>query len=572
MEKNSISACMIVKNEEKHIEKCLKSLVNQVDEIVIIDTGSTDKTIEISKQYTQKIYKIRWENNFSKARNYSIKFALKKYILIIDADEFLDEKINIKEILNTKNADLYKVRINNELSNGGSYSHFAYRIFKNSIGLKFENALHEQLDLKNNQYTIDELPIFITHTGYLHETQIEKRKNERNIKILKEDILREENDYNTYNLGREYLISGEYNLAYKLFETSCKLNSQSLFMPDLLNKKAICLIEMNKKDEFYSLIENFIGNFPNETELYYTAGNGYLVFKDYKKAKEKYLNCIQKGENGYQTTRGISDYISYFKLAEIAYQEENLIEAFDYIVMSLKIENNYIPSIIKYFEITDKAKIPNENIISTFEILYKINSKSDLKKIIEILYHIRNVNLIHYLEKYNVKVEKNIKAVALLLNRQIDCAYKIFINEKKIPNDNLIDIFVLCLIYKKYDLLKQVDIDQNNKSIKSLNSILYNFAKSNFKNENYKKISDLEIVSDSVSYLLKLNQITVLEELIKVCRDSSILINTITQQLIKINELNIAKILMDEYILKLKMDHNTNLTIEQWKYKISKRT
>lgn len=572
MEKNTISACMIVKNEEKHIEKCLKSLVNQVDEIVIIDTGSTDKTIEISKQYTQKIYKIRWENNFSKARNYSIKFALKKYILIIDADEFLDEKINIKEILNTKNADLYKVKINNELSNGGSYSHFAYRIFKNSIGLKFENALHEQLDLKNNQYTIEELPIFITHTGYLHETQIEKRKNERNIKILKEDILREENDYNTYNLGREYLISGEYNLAYKLFETSCKLNSQSLFMPDLLNKKAICLIEMNKKDEFYSLIENFIKNFPNETELYYTAGNGYLVFKDYKKAKEKYLNCIQKGENGYQTTRGISDYISYFKLAEIAYQEENLIEAFDYIVMSLKIENNYIPSIIKYFEITDKAKIPNENIISTFEILYKINSKSDLKKIIEILYHIRNVNLIHYLEKYNVKVEKNIKAVALLLNRQIDCAYKIFLNEKKIPNDNLIDIFVLCLIYKNYDLLKQVDIDQNNKSIKSLNSILYNFAKSNFKNENYKKISDLEIVSDSVSYLLKLNQITVLEELIKVCRDSSILINTITQQLIKINELNIAKILMDEYILKLKMDHNTNLTIEQWKYKISKRT
>lgn len=572
MEKNTISACMIVKNEEKHIEKCLKSLVNQVDEIVIIDTGSTDKTIEISKQYTQKIYKIRWENNFSKARNYSIKFALKKYILIIDADEFLDKKINIKEILNTKNADLYKVKINNELSNGGSYSHFAYRIFKNSIGLKFENALHEQLDLKNNQYTIEELPIFITHTGYLHETQIEKRKNERNIKILKEDILREENDYNTYNLGREYLISGEYNLAYKLFETSCKLNSQSLFMPDLLNKKAICLIEMNKKDEFYSLIENFIKNFPNETELYYTAGNGYLVFKDYKKAKEKYLNCIQKGENGYQTTRGISDYISYFKLAEIAYQEENLIEAFDYIVMSLKIENNYIPSIIKYFEITDKAKIPNENIISTFEILYKINSKSDLKKIIEILYHIRNVNLIHYLEKYNVKVEKNIKAVALLLNRQIDCAYKIFINEKKIPNDNLIDIFVLCLIYKNYDLLKQVDIDQNNKSIKSLNSILYNFAKSNFKNENYKKISDLEIVSDSVSYLLKLNQITVLEELVKVCRDSSILINTITQQLIKINELNIAKILMDEYILKLKMDHNTNLTIEQWKYKISKRT
>ena len=91
-----LSICMIVKDEEKFIDKCLKSLKPLMDlnlaELIIVDTGSTDNTIQIAKKYTEKIYFKEWNNNFSESRNYSISFAKGEYIFIMDADQDMDKK------------------------------------------------------------------------------------------------------------------------------------------------------------------------------------------------------------------------------------------------------------------------------------------------------------------------------------------------------------------------------------------------------------------------------------------------------------------------------------------------
>ena len=84
-----LSLCMIVKNEEKFLAGCLESVKNIVDEIIIVDTGSTDKTIEIANSYNAKVYHFEWKNDFSLARNESIKHATGDWILILDADERL---------------------------------------------------------------------------------------------------------------------------------------------------------------------------------------------------------------------------------------------------------------------------------------------------------------------------------------------------------------------------------------------------------------------------------------------------------------------------------------------------
>ena len=88
-----LSLCMIVKNEEKLLPGCLESAKDFVDEIIIVDTGSTDKTIEIAKQYNAKIYEHPWENNFSKHRNQSISYATSDWILYLDADEELANQV-----------------------------------------------------------------------------------------------------------------------------------------------------------------------------------------------------------------------------------------------------------------------------------------------------------------------------------------------------------------------------------------------------------------------------------------------------------------------------------------------
>lgn len=97
----SISLCMIVKNEEKVLERCLDSLAPAMDEIIIVDTGSTDKTREIAKKYTDKVYDFSWTGSFADARNFASSKATKEYIYTADADEYLDEE-NQKKLLQLK--------------------------------------------------------------------------------------------------------------------------------------------------------------------------------------------------------------------------------------------------------------------------------------------------------------------------------------------------------------------------------------------------------------------------------------------------------------------------------------
>ncbi|RKX21112.1 MAG: glycosyltransferase, partial [Candidatus Zixiibacteriota bacterium] len=98
----TISACMIVKNEEELLPGCLDSIRDLVDEIIIVDTGSDDKTMEIARSYGAKIFEQPWEGNFSKHRNYSMEQATSDWILIIDADEKLDNS-NLRSLVKIKN-------------------------------------------------------------------------------------------------------------------------------------------------------------------------------------------------------------------------------------------------------------------------------------------------------------------------------------------------------------------------------------------------------------------------------------------------------------------------------------
>ncbi|MBI2656740.1 glycosyltransferase family 2 protein, partial [Candidatus Woesearchaeota archaeon] len=109
MQNPTISLCMIAKNEEKFLEQCLNSVKDIVDEIIIVDTGSTDKTKDIAKKFNAKVYDFKWIDDFSAARNESIKHAAKDWILVLDADEILDEEGRkaIRELVNNKENDAY---------------------------------------------------------------------------------------------------------------------------------------------------------------------------------------------------------------------------------------------------------------------------------------------------------------------------------------------------------------------------------------------------------------------------------------------------------------------------------
>ena len=85
----TLSVCMIVKDEEETLPICLKSIKDIADEIIVVDTGSKDKTVEVAKSFGAKVYFFKWINDFSAARNESLKYATSDWLLVLDADEYL---------------------------------------------------------------------------------------------------------------------------------------------------------------------------------------------------------------------------------------------------------------------------------------------------------------------------------------------------------------------------------------------------------------------------------------------------------------------------------------------------
>lgn len=155
-----LSLCMIVKNEEDVLERCLKSAKPFADEIIIVDTGSTDKTKNIAKKYTSKIYDFKWIDDFSAARNYSFSKASGDYIMWLDADDIITTE-NVKKIMQLKESSdssvdiyMFKYNVAFDKNNNPTYTYYRERIIRNSPKYRWESPIHEVISLRGNiKYT-----------------------------------------------------------------------------------------------------------------------------------------------------------------------------------------------------------------------------------------------------------------------------------------------------------------------------------------------------------------------------------------------------------------------------------
>ncbi len=187
-----LSLCMIVKNEEKNLSACLDSVQDVANEILILDTGSTDNTVSIAKNSGAIVRHFKWCDDFSAARNESIKHARGEWILWLDGDEQLDE--NSKQELRTI-CDLsghpigVDVIIRNFVSDKISYGN-AYRLFSNHHDIVFQNIIHEQVSfsLKSQKARIVKSNIFINHFGYDENVFDQDKKRNRNLPLLKKMV------------------------------------------------------------------------------------------------------------------------------------------------------------------------------------------------------------------------------------------------------------------------------------------------------------------------------------------------------------------------------------------------
>lgn len=304
--KPTLGVCMIVKNEERLLEACLKSVADIVDEIVVVDTGSTDSTIDIAKKYSANIYSYPWDNSFSNARNFSISKSTCRWILLLDADEqlFNQDKDKLLDFITTTDKDGAHFKIYNFVGegNGSNYTfHNALRLIKNSNQYKFYGDIHEQykrISGKTSREKFAVLDIRINHYGYLDGVVKEKDKRKRNIPLLLKQLEKTPDDtFAKFNLGNEYLAQGEHEKALEIYQDSMKsLKINEAYTPHLFHRASMCLYALKRYDEAVTLLSQGLAFYPQCTDMEYLKGLILADKKRYTLAIDSFNKALSMGE------------------------------------------------------------------------------------------------------------------------------------------------------------------------------------------------------------------------------------------------------------------------------------
>ncbi len=215
----SISLCMIVKNEEKYLPGCLESARPFVDEIIVVDTGSTDTTVEIAERFGAKVFHFPWNGNFSDARNESLRHAASDWILYLDADERLLTGNEMRALMPAPATIAYSVSIRSKhiLPSGTVEQVNQYqRFFRRHPKIFFEGVVHEQVlpSLIRMNKTIANSDLFIEHLGYGESLEKINEKCLRNSEMLLRQLEKNPLDYYAhYQLGNTYGVMQRYDEA-----------------------------------------------------------------------------------------------------------------------------------------------------------------------------------------------------------------------------------------------------------------------------------------------------------------------------------------------------------------------
>lgn len=316
-----MTLCMIVKNEENTLPYCLKAIEAYMDEIVIVDTGSTDSTKDIARQYTPKVYDYKWNNNFSEARNFSITKATNEFILVLDADEIIRD-INIKEIQRlidnnpSKVGRLLRVNEFTRDKNPYRYQERVNRLFSKKY-YQYEGMIHEQLiRIDNNSIDTYQIPLTIVHSGYEGDIEAVKRKSQRNIELLEMALKSNPNDpYLLYQLGKSHYMKKDFELANQYFDKALyfDLDPSLEYVQDMVESYGYSLINSGKYEtalQLYGVYQEF----SKSTDFVFLMGLIYMNNSKFDEAiaEFRYATLMKDGKMD-----GVNSYRAFYNLGVI---------------------------------------------------------------------------------------------------------------------------------------------------------------------------------------------------------------------------------------------------------------
>jgi len=300
---------MIVKNEEKNIEKALSWAKDVAFEQIVVDTGSTDRTVELAEKMGARVYHFEWINDFSAAKNFAMDKARGNWIAILDADEYMSQD-DVKEMISL----LKKIQSNPQHlrefdaltcswvqldDEGKAFAVLTQqRIFQNRPDLRYEGTIHEAVRVKNKLLNAENLRIM--HTGYAQTAYGAADKRERNIRMLRDELKRDSTNPHTMLYLADSIKAGGTEES--------RLEAEALYLAGLASEKPTepairrlaydfliprFMINDEKADEAMKLCDAAISELPNHIDYYYFRAFLSNQLKSYKAAMKDLLKCEQ---------------------------------------------------------------------------------------------------------------------------------------------------------------------------------------------------------------------------------------------------------------------------------------
>lgn len=370
-----ISLCMIVRNEEKNIRRCLQSVAGAVDEIIVVDTGSTDGTVQAAREFGALVRSFPWNGSFSDARNASLEPATGDWIFFLDADEELagESRETLRRVTGgaNENVEGYFVKVINYLSNEGwieSCPDLIFRLFRNRPDYRFHGAIHEQIVdviLKRNsraRYQVAE-DLVILHYGYLDRQIREKDKKNRNLALLHQELARDpENRLLRYHYGVELYRAEKYaESAAELVKAANGIDPQTIYLPKLLRYIVLAYRAAGRPEEALEAVRLGLGLFPNYADLYYYGGLISYELKNYARAYEFFQKALTMPEQpayyaSFGGTRGFRTHYQLGQLAEVFLNNE---EAMCHYISSLRDNPHFTPALESIVRLLEPREDPD---------------------------------------------------------------------------------------------------------------------------------------------------------------------------------------------------------------------
>jgi glycosyltransferase involved in cell wall biosynthesis len=343
-----ISLCMIVKNEERFLAECLDSVKDVVDEINIIDTGSTDRTVEIARSYGANVDFREWRNDFAWARNEALAMATKRWTLVLDADEELErESLGLLKSLRTTPAGLAAVYINivnliSDATGNGTMSHRLIRIFPTHPVLRYTGFIHESLARTDGAEMFAVLsPIAILHKGYTLEMLAGREKDARNKPLISRAYEENGDDaFALFNFGNSAICSGDIEVGVAVLERMLAENPVAkLYFPlaYLMLAQTYCE-NLGEPEKALEIVEEGVERFERDAGLVFTKGQVLVKLGRIDEARELFEQALTMREQmafTVMTDEEIFEWKIFYALAGTYERQQNYDMAIDCIDKAL---------------------------------------------------------------------------------------------------------------------------------------------------------------------------------------------------------------------------------------------